>query len=274
MPREKIKEKFKKLFLPLFLFTVLFLGIIMGLSFTISLPAASPKQKGISQALGGQLQTKVARAAEIYPEFVCTCCGQKLNPAKICCGTAKKMIDYIDAQTASGLTKDEVMVKAIKEFGFEALADKNKQAEFKAKLAAAAPIDAPKIIFSQTSHDFGQISQQQGVVSTLFNFKNEGGSDLVIDKLSTSCGCTSAAIVYKGKEGPTFTMPGHGKANPTGWQVAIAPGETAQLKIYYDPNAHGKQAEAILPTTRTASIFSNDPVNFEVKLKIELNQTP
>lgn len=271
---KKIKKKFRRFSWAAFLLGVLFSGIIMSLAVLVNLGKTPARQNEVGKTLGGQLEIKAASAAEIYPEFICTCCGQKLDPNKICCATAKKMIDYINSQVSAGLTKDEIMLEAIKEFGFEALADKNKQAELKAKLAALAPADAPKLTFSQTGHNFGSVSQGQGVVTALLDFKNEGKSDLAIDKLSTSCGCTLASIVYKGEEGPTFTMPGHGKTNPANWRVVIAPGDTAKLKIYYDPNAHGKQTEAVLPVTRTASIFSNDPVNFESKVKIELNQTP
>ena len=37
---------------------------------------------------------------------------------------------------------------------------------------------------------------------------------------------------------------------------------------------HGKQKEDILSITRTVSIFSNDPVEFEKQIKIELDQIP
>ena len=66
----------------------------------------------------------------------------------------------------------------------------------------------------------------------------------------------------------------HGKENPKNWQVSIASGDSAQLKIYYDPMAHGIQKEDQLDITRTVSIFSNDPVDFEQKIKIELTQLP
>ena len=58
-----------------------------------------------------------------------------------------------------------------------------------------------------------------GVVTTAFNFRNDGRSDLVINNINTSCGCTSASIVYNGEESPVFTMPGHGKENPKDWAL-------------------------------------------------------
>ncbi len=72
--------------------------------------------------------------------------------------------------------------------------------------------------------------------------------DLIIDNMDSSCMCTSASVIYNGKEGPKFNMAMHG--NPKGWSVTIPPGDEAQLKIYYDPNAH---KELRGPVTRTVS---------------------
>ncbi|MFA8450957.1 MAG: DUF1573 domain-containing protein [Bacteroidales bacterium] len=47
----------------------------------------------------------------------------------------------------------------------------------------------PKIKFSDFSHDFGKVIQGEKV-SYSFKFKNIGDSDLVINSVKTSCGCT------------------------------------------------------------------------------------
>jgi hypothetical protein len=49
--------------------------------------------------------------------------------------------------------------------------------------------DLPVIQFEETSHDFGKIIQGEKVSYT-FKFKNTGNSDLLISRVSTSCGCT------------------------------------------------------------------------------------
>lgn len=69
-------------------------------------------------------------------------------------------------------------------------------------------------------------------------------------------------------------MPGHGKDNPENWNVSISPGDSVNLKVYFDPNAHGEQKEDELSITRTISVFSNDPVDFEKQVRIELIQVP
>lgn len=212
---------------------------------------------------------KTAEASEVYPMFTCPCCGQPLNKEEPCCGGMTQIIDYIDEQVELEKTKDEVVLSTAKEFGFDRLTSEEDKIALKQQLADLAPADAPKIEISEVERDLGTISQSKGDVSTDFEFKNTGKSDLVINKLSSSCGCTSASIVYKDSVGPTFTMAGHGKENPTDWEVAIKPGDSATLRVFYDPNAHGDFVGAV---TRTVSILSNDPVEFETKVTITLDQ--
>ena len=47
----------------------------------------------------------------------------------------------------------------------------------------------PEISFDNTSHDFGLLIDGE-TVEYSFGFTNTGGSDLVITKVSASCGCT------------------------------------------------------------------------------------
>lgn len=219
-----------------------------------------------------KLAVQEVKAEEVYDEFVCGCCGRALDPSNICCGDMRQKIEYIDDLAAKGMTKDELIMKAVKEFGFNALAKAETKQEIKQKLADQAPQDAPQILLAESYRDLGIVKQADGVISTLFELKNTGQGPLVIDKLSTSCGCTSASIVYQGNEGPSFTMPGHGKDNPQNWQVSVAPGDSAKIKVYYDPNAHGPQKKVSQSISRTISVFSNDPIEFEKQLRIELEQ--
>lgn len=48
----------------------------------------------------------------------------------------------------------------------------------------------PVIRFNKTEHDFGQLIQGEKL-SCVFRFSNTGKSDLLIAKVSTSCGCTA-----------------------------------------------------------------------------------
>jgi hypothetical protein len=49
----------------------------------------------------------------------------------------------------------------------------------------------PQISFKKTEHDFGKVIQGE-VVTYNFRFTNTGNADLIIAKVSTSCGCTAS----------------------------------------------------------------------------------
>lgn len=147
--------------------------------------------------------------------------------------------------------------------------DPAKQKEIREELVKTAPADRPIISLKPDFYDFGNVSQGKGKVYTSFELKNEDKSDLVIEKLATSCGCTFAAIVYQGQESPYFTMPGHGYENPEWKGVPIPPGETAQLIVMYDLAVHQDFRGFAI---REIFVYSNDPIDFEKKVWIELNQ--
>lgn len=210
---------------------------------------------------------KKASAAEIYPLFECPCCGKAISECS--CGMAKERMAFIDGITASEISEDEAVLTYVKKYGLSSFMESEKEEEFREKLAKEAPDERPIISISPDFHDFGDVSQKKGTVTTFFEIKNEGKTDLVIDRLDSSCGCTSASIVYQGEEGPIFMMAGHGEENPTDWQVVIPSGEKAQLKVYYDPDVHPDFRGT---ATRTVSIYSDDPIDFQKKVTIELNQ--
>ena len=126
--------------------------------------------------------------------------------------------------------------------------------------------DPPIIEVTPQTYDFGTVSQATGVVTARLTLENRGGSDLVINGMRTSCGCTKASLIIDGKEGPLFAM----HNNPVGWKARLAPGEQARLKIYYDPNVHGQIRG---PVTRMIEIYSNDPRSPVYTVRIELVQT-
>jgi hypothetical protein len=152
---------------------------------------------------------KPVLAEEIYPKFTCPCCDQPLRKEDPCCGGMTQIVNYIDQQVDSGLPEDEIVMSTVKEFGIDRLTEEADQEAIKEQLAAAAPADAPKLEILETERDLGEISQAQGVVSTDFEFSNQGQTALVINKLSSSCGCTSAAeipLFYEFIMTPRFTV--------------------------------------------------------------------
>jgi hypothetical protein len=113
----------------------------------------------------------------------------------------------------------------------------------------------PKMVITPEAYDFGTVSVRGGVVTTTFVIENRGDGDLVIDDMDTSCGCTSASIIYNGKEGPKFNMREHG-TNPKWWSQRIHPGEKAYLKVYYDPKVHPDLRGEVV---RYVNLYTNDP---------------
>lgn len=209
--------------------TILAVALVLSLAVNIWL---FTKTRNSSDVLA-----EVVSANEIYPLFVCPCCGRTIDAG--CCPMATERTNYVDALVEAGISKDKVITAYVKKYGIDSFKDENKKEEFREKLVEEAPDKRPIIVISPDSYDFGNVSQKKGIAITLFEIRNEGKDDLVIDGMETSCGCTTASIIYNGEEGPKFGMPGHGLNEKIGdWQVAIPA----------------------------------DPIDFEKKVKIELNQ--
>ncbi|MBI2639487.1 MAG: DUF1573 domain-containing protein [Candidatus Sungbacteria bacterium] len=85
--------------------------------------------------------------------------------------------------------------------------------------------------------DFGTVSMAAGNVSHLFRIKNTGQESVVIEKMYTSCMCTSATLEVGGKVFGPYGMPGHGFSPSI--KEAIASGAEAVVNVVFDPAAHG-----------------------------------
>ena len=98
----------------------------------------------------------------------------------------------------------------------------------------------PSIHFFHLEHDFGELYEGD-TVTTRFEFVNAGDKPLVVSRVKTSCGCTVAA-------------------EPEG---EIAPGEKESIEVSFNSSKRaGKQ-------TKDVSVFSNDPEQPMLKLRIE-----
>ena len=103
---------------------------------------------------------------------------------------------------------------------------------------------------SETQYDFGTISMANGNVNKVFTITNPTDKDVLLSRLETSCMCTVAYIVSpNGEKGP-FGMPGHGGAVPPANEV-IKAGESRDIKVVYDPNAHGPAGVGSIERTVT-----------------------
>lgn len=113
----------------------------------------------------------------------------------------------------------------------------------------------PKLALEIDKFDFGDVSMANGLAKKKVKITNTGDGDLKISRMQTSCMCTEVALDAGGKRSPEFGMPGHASGS-SGWSQVIKPGESGELEIIFDPNAHGPNGTGMI--TRTIEIFSND----------------
>ena len=92
---------------------------------------------------------------------------------------------------------------------------------------------------SEIFYDFGTISMKKGNVSKDFSVTNPTNKDIVLDKVLTSCMCTSAFVIRPdgSTKGP-FGMVGHGGTVPPANEI-IKAGESRTIRVVFNPNAHG-----------------------------------
>ena len=97
-----------------------------------------------------------------------------------------------------------------------------------------------RIELSVVEYDFGTIPNTRPV-SQVFEVRNTGQGVLEIAGVSTSCGCTTAEVDAR----------------------QLAPGETTDLRVTYDPQAHGGATGQFM---RQVYLRSDDPDTPEVSL--------
>jgi hypothetical protein len=113
-------------------------------------------------------------------------------------------------------------------------------------LLSACANQGPAISVELTEFDFGDVVN--GVIAEReVAVRNDGSAALTIESVSTSCGCTRAALE----------------------PIVIAPGEQGILRIMFDSGAHGPELTGEL--VRQVFIRSNDPVSPEVVIEFSAN---
>ena len=71
------------------------------------------------------------------------------------------------------------------------------------------------VVFNKLVHDFGDITKNDGDQSYTFEFTNKGSHPVIIQKVTTSCGCTT----------PSWT------------KEPVAPGKKGYVTATYKPSA-------------------------------------
>jgi hypothetical protein len=130
---------------------------------------------------------------------------------------------------------------------------------------AVADAGQPRIKFKEMLWDFGRVKQGE-LLSHEFVFSNEGDATLVIQKVSTTCGCTAALLsaekIPPGKEGKIevkFDTRGYG-------------GQVSKL-LYVDSNDTQQSRQQLQVTadieTPPAPKIDLDPYNYDAGLVVE-----
>lgn len=93
----------------------------------------------------------------------------------------------------------------------------------------------------EKDYDFGVISMEDGNVAHSFEIKNESNEPVIINKVYTSCMCTTASVTEEdGKRHGEYGMQGHGPTEEA--NIEILPGKSVALEAVFDPAAHGPDA--------------------------------
>ena len=120
---------------------------------------------------------------------------------------------------------------------------------FLVALLAACGGGQPQISVETESFSFGDVVNGDIVTRDLV-VQNKGSAPLVVESVSTSCGCTKATLE----------------------PMTIPPGESGVLHLEFDSGAHGPDANGTL--TRMIFIASNDPQQPELRIEFTAEVLP
>ena len=118
--------------------------------------------------------------------------------------------------------------------------------------------------------DFGTISMAAGKVSNSFAVRNDGTEPVAITKIATSCMCTVARLKTGERTLGPFGMQGHGTVPSV--REEIAPEETVEIEVEFDPAAHGPSGTGRI--RRVAYVETNSQTKPKLEFSFEANVTP
>ena len=111
-----------------------------------------------------------------------------------------------------------------------------------AAMLVACSSAPPRIAVEPTSQDLGEVPQK--ILNLTYTVRNQGGSPLHINKVSTSCDCTKAEVERK----------------------VIPPGESTPLRVTLDPTDDNLYGNIL----RVIYIRSNDPAKPETEVEFRV----
>lgn len=107
----------------------------------------------------------------------------------------------------------------------------------------------PQISVTNANLDLGDVVNGD-VITRQVSVQNRGQADLVIEAVTTSCGCTQATLE----------------------PMIIATGQSGALSIQFDSGAHGPALTGTI--VRQVFILSNDPQQPEMVVELQANILP
>ncbi len=120
-----------------------------------------------------------------------------------------------------------------------------------------------KLVLEETRYDFGSVSMAAGKVNRIVKIKNQSQDSVKVRKVYTSCMCTAATLRKGGIDFGPFGMEGHG-FTPRLNEVFV-PGEEAELRVEFDPAAHGPAGVGMIEREVYVETDSGAKVNFYFK---------
>lgn len=122
------------------------------------------------------------------------------------------------------------------------------------------------LVSSETVYDFGDISMSDGIVTKIFKVTNPTDKDVNIKSIFTSCMCTTAYIESEGGEKGPFGMEGMGYLPPA--DEVIKAGESRNVRVVYDPNAHGPAGVGYIDRFIYLTDVSSGTLELEIKATV------
>ena len=113
-----------------------------------------------------------------------------------------------------------------------------------------------------SNYDFGTISMAAGKVTHQFKIKNTSSEAVIINKIYTSCMCTTAMLTIGDKQLGPYGMPGH-EDIPRIDQM-VNPNEEVTIDAVFDPSAHGPAGIGQIQRTITLENNAGQPVELSI----------
>jgi len=137
-----------------------------------------------------------------------------------------------------------------------------------ASTTPVSPRSSGALSAREANFSFGSISMAAGKVSHRYWISNTGSRPIVLNKMYTSCMCTTAALVKGMRKFAPVGMPGHTPIPAL--NEMMAPNEQAMVEVVFDPAAHGPAGIGRIERVVTIENNAGQPL----ELAFSANVTP